>query len=58
MIVIMSTVLADTLSKLRGREQKLAAGDILFRASDPVLSFFLVSAGSLRLTPTLPHGFR
>lgn len=58
MIVIMSNSLVATLSKLTGREQKLAAGETLFRASDPVRSLFLVSAGALRLTRTLPHGFQ
>jgi CRP-like cAMP-binding protein len=58
MIVIMSNSLVDTLLKLTGREQKLAAGDTLFRASDPVLSLFLVSAGAFRLVRTLPHSFQ
>lgn len=58
MIVIMSDALVETLSKLAGREQALAAGETLFRASDPVLSVFLVATGALRLTRTLPHGFQ
>lgn len=56
MIVIMSNSLIDTLSGLKGRKQELAAGNILFRVGDPVLSLFLVNAGALRLTRALPHG--
>jgi CRP-like cAMP-binding protein len=56
MIVIMSSSLVDTLSRLKGRKQELPAGDILFRVGDPVLSLFLVVAGVLRLTRALPHG--
>jgi CRP-like cAMP-binding protein len=58
MITIMSNSLVDTISKLTGREQEVAAGGTLFRASDPVLSLFLVKAGALRLIRTLPHGFQ
>lgn len=58
MIVIMLDSLVDTLSRLSRREQKLAAGNILFRAEDQVISLFLVTAGALRLTRTLPHGFQ
>ena len=58
MITIMSNSLVDTMSKLTGREQEVAAGDTLFRTNDPVLSLFLVKAGALRLTRTLPHGFQ
>lgn len=58
MIQIMFDALLDTLSRLSRREQKLAAGDILFRAGDQVVSLFLVTAGALRLTRTLPHGFQ
>ena len=50
MIVIMWNPLVEKLSKLKGRRQELAAGDILFRAGDPVVSLFLVTAGALRLT--------
>ena len=38
------------------REQELAAGDVLFRAGDPILSVFLVASGALLLTRSLPHG--
>lgn len=58
MIVIMSSSVVDALSRLNGREQQLLAGDILFRVGDPVSSLFLVIAGALRLTRSLPHGFR
>ena len=58
MILIMLGSLADTLSKLSQREQKLAAGDILFRSGEQVASLFLVTAGALRLTRALPHGFQ
>jgi len=58
MIVIMSKGLADRLWKLRGREQRLHASGILFRAGDPVLSLFLVAAGTLELLRALPHGSR
>jgi CRP-like cAMP-binding protein len=56
MIAIMSNVLLASLSDLAQREQRLAAGDVLFRAGDPVRSLFLVLAGSIRLTRSLPHG--
>src|SRR5258708_39630381 len=58
MIAIMSNALIDGLSKLPHYETELAAGDILFRAGDAVLSLFLVVAGALRLTRSLPHGFQ
>lgn len=58
MIVIMSGSLIDGLSRLKGRKRELAAGDVLFRVGDPVLSLFLVTAGALRLTRALPHGFQ
>jgi CRP-like cAMP-binding protein len=56
MITIMSNFLVDTFSKLKGRQQKLTAGENLFRASDPVLSLFLVITGAVKLTRALPHG--
>jgi CRP-like cAMP-binding protein len=58
MITIMSNCLVVGLSKLSQRETKLAAGDVLFRAGDAVASLFLVVAGALRLTRSLPHGFQ
>ncbi|MBA3446033.1 MAG: Crp/Fnr family transcriptional regulator [Pseudaminobacter sp.] len=58
MIVIMSKPLFECLLKLAEREQRLAAGSVLFRADDPVLSLFLVTAGELRLARALPHGFQ
>ena len=57
MIVIMSDSLVDGLWKLTERKQELEAGDILFRAGDPVRSIFLVASGALRLIRALPHGF-
>jgi CRP-like cAMP-binding protein len=56
MITIMSSNLGDAMSGVKGRKQELAAGEILFRVGDPVLSLFLVVAGALRLTRALPHG--
>lgn len=58
MIAIMSESLAERLSKLAERQQKLAAGDILFRVGDAVRSLFLVAGGTIRLTRLLPHGFQ
>ena len=54
MIVIM--LLTDRLSPLAERERRLAAGRLLFRTGDPVLSLFLVISGELRLVRALPHG--
>ena len=56
MIAIMSGTPAELLSKLKGHDAKLAAGAIVFRAGDPVVSLFLVNAGMVRLVRTLPHG--
>lgn len=58
MIMIMLSSLVHKLSGLSRREQKLAAGDILFRSGDQVVSIFLVTAGALRLSRALPHGFQ
>jgi len=58
MIVIMSPSPVELLSKLKGRDQKVAAGEAVFRAGDPVRSLFLVKAGTLRLVRTLPHGLQ
>ncbi|MGM4905398.1 Crp/Fnr family transcriptional regulator [Tardiphaga sp. 866_E4_N2_1] len=52
----MSNALVATLSELSQLEQPLAAGHILFRAGDPVRVLFLVVAGTVRLTKSLPHG--
>jgi CRP-like cAMP-binding protein len=56
MIAIMSGTPAELLSKLKGHDAKLAAGAIVFRAGDPVVSLFLVKAGMVRLVRILPHG--
>jgi len=56
MIAIMSKALVASLSELARDEQRLAAGAILFRAGDPVRALFLVVAGTIRLTRSLPHG--
>ena len=56
MIAIMSASPAELLSKLKGRDANIAAGEIVFRAGDPVVSLFLVKAGMVRLVRTLPHG--
>src|SRR5215469_3215024 len=58
MIAIMSGSPAERLLKLKGRERKVAGGDIVFRSGDPVRSLFLVASGALRLTRTLPHGLQ
>jgi CRP-like cAMP-binding protein len=56
MIAIMSGLPTELLSKLKGRDANVVAGEILFRAGDPVASLFLVKAGMVRLVRTLPHG--
>jgi CRP-like cAMP-binding protein len=56
MIWIMSEPLFERFRKLAEREQRLAAGSVLFRLGDPVLSLFLVTAGELHLVRVLPHG--
>jgi CRP-like cAMP-binding protein len=58
MITIMSGSFAEMLLKLKGRDQKVAAGDTVFRSGDPVLSLFLVTVGALRLIRTLPQGLQ
>lgn len=55
MIAIMSLP-PSALSRFSWREQHLGAGEILFRAGDPVRSLFLVAAGRVRLTRTSPRG--
>ncbi len=54
----MSKSLFERLLTLANREQRLAAGGVLFRADDPVLSLFLVTEGELRLVRALPHGLQ
>jgi CRP-like cAMP-binding protein len=54
MIAIMSVV--DRMTKLAERDRRLAAGEILFRAGDPVRSLFLVASGAMRLVRVLPNG--
>lgn len=39
-------------------ERRIAAGHVLFRANDPVLSLFLVVSGAFQLVRILPHGFQ
>lgn len=56
MIAIMFTRLADALRAIGGRARKVVAGEVLFRADDPVLSMFLVVTGTLQLVRSLPHG--
>lgn len=56
MIAIMSDSLFERFLKLAEREQRLAAGSVLFRLGDPVLSLFLITAGEMRLVRVLPHG--
>jgi CRP-like cAMP-binding protein len=56
MIAIMSAF--EMLASLAGRERQLAAGSLLFRNGDPVVSLFLVRTGELRLVRMLPHGFQ
>jgi CRP-like cAMP-binding protein len=58
MIAIMSIPVFDRLLPMANAEQRLGTGGVLFRADDPVLSLFLVTAGELRLVRTLPHGFQ
>jgi CRP/FNR family transcriptional regulator, dissimilatory nitrate respiration regulator len=56
MIMIMFKTLATRLSELTQHQQHLAAGDILFRAGNPVRSLFLVEAGAITLSRSLLHG--
>jgi CRP/FNR family transcriptional regulator, dissimilatory nitrate respiration regulator len=56
MITIMSETLTTRLLELTQHQQHLAAGDVLFRAGDPVRSLFLVEVGAIKLSRPLPHG--
>ena len=56
MIAIMSHALFTQLLELAHRERQLASGEVLFRIGDRVRSLFLVIAGAIRLTRSLPHG--
>jgi CRP-like cAMP-binding protein len=56
MIAIMSDAFTSALLGFVGREQRLVGDNCLFRAGDPVLSLFFVSAGQIRLVRALPHG--
>jgi CRP/FNR family transcriptional regulator, dissimilatory nitrate respiration regulator len=56
MIAIMSGILVTQLSALAQHEQQFAAGDIVFRAGEPVRSLSLVVVGAVKLTRSLPHG--
>jgi CRP-like cAMP-binding protein len=58
MIAIMSGSLIDGLSRLMQSERPIAAGRVLFRVNDPVLSLFVVASGGLQLVRTLPNGFQ
>ncbi len=55
MIAVMSTAIERILG-LTGRERPLAAGSVLFRAGERVVSLFVVTGGELRLVRPLPHG--
>jgi len=54
MITIMSVV--DRLVKLAERDRRLAVGETLFRARDPVRSLFVVASGAVALVRVLPNG--
>jgi CRP-like cAMP-binding protein len=55
MIAIMSGAI-EALWKEKARERSLAAGEVLFRAGDPVRSLYRVETGAMRLVRPLPHG--
>lgn len=55
MIVIMSDVI-ESLWDGGARERTLAAGEVLFRAGDPVRALYRVEVGAVRLVRPLPHG--
>jgi CRP-like cAMP-binding protein len=54
MIVIMSGAV-EALWDEEARERSLAAGEVLFRAGDPVRSLYRVETGAMRLVRPLPH---
>ncbi|WP_162901340.1 Crp/Fnr family transcriptional regulator [Breoghania sp. L-A4] len=56
MIAIMLHPLFEQLSDLTSHEQALAAGETLFRLSDPVAALYLVVTGTLRLVRHQPNG--
>jgi CRP/FNR family transcriptional regulator, dissimilatory nitrate respiration regulator len=58
MISIMSSSLFEYFLTLAEREQRVDAGNVLFRTDDPVRSLFLVIAGELRLVRALPDGLQ
>lgn len=55
MIAIMSTAIEDLWDTQAG-ERSLGAGEVLFRAGDPVRVLHRVEAGSVRLVRPLLHG--
>ena len=56
MIAIMFTAI-DDLRKADARKRSLMAGEVLFRAGDPVQSLCRVESGTVRLIRPLTHGF-
>jgi CRP-like cAMP-binding protein len=55
MIAIMFDVIEALWDRETG-ERSLAAGEVLFRAGDPVRSLYRVETGAMRLVRPLPHG--
>jgi CRP-like cAMP-binding protein len=55
MIAIMSGAI-EALWDSRARERTLVAGEVLFRAGDPVRVLYRVEAGVMKLLRPLPHG--
>jgi CRP-like cAMP-binding protein len=55
MIAIMSGVI-EALWNGQAGERTLAAGEVLFRAGDPVRWLYWIEAGAMRLVRPLPHG--
>jgi CRP-like cAMP-binding protein len=58
MISIMSSSLFEYFLTLAEREQRVDAGNTLFRTDDPVRSLFLIIAGEMRLVRALPNGLQ